>query len=223
LIDLKNGDRGNLTVGASQTIGTYLMPRILAVFAQNYPQIDLKVQVDSTRAIATSIIKREIDVAIVGGEISDELKKKLTIQPFVSDELCLIIANSHPFAMKKVIPKEDLYYLDFIGLHSNSTIKKFIDNILLQNQIQTNELRTILQLNSIEGIKTAVSLGLGAAFVSSSSIEKELKLKQIEVLEIENLTIQRQLSIISNPECYKSKAFEFFYTELKRLKLKTTQ
>ena len=34
LIDLKNGDRGNLIVGASQTIGTYLMPRVLALFAQ---------------------------------------------------------------------------------------------------------------------------------------------------------------------------------------------
>ena len=42
LNDLKNGDRGNLTVGASQTIGTYLMPRVLALFAQNYPQINLK-------------------------------------------------------------------------------------------------------------------------------------------------------------------------------------
>jgi DNA-binding transcriptional LysR family regulator len=51
LIDLKN-ERGNLTVGASQTIGTYLMPRVLALFAQNYPQIDLKVQVNSTRIIA---------------------------------------------------------------------------------------------------------------------------------------------------------------------------
>lgn len=222
LIDLKNGDRGNLRVGASQTIGTYLMPRILTIFAQNYPQIDLKVQVNSTRTIATSIIKRKIDVAIVGGEISEELKKKLTIQPFVSDELCLIIPRSHPFAIKKVITKEDLYYFDFITLHSNSTIKKFIDKTLLQNQIQTNELRTILELNSIEGIKTAVSLGLGVAFVSSSSIEKEIKLKQIKVLEIENLKINRQLSIISNPECYKSKAFEFFYTELKRLKLKST-
>lgn len=222
LIDLKNGDRGNLTIGASQTIGTYLMPRILAVFVQNYPQIDLKVHLDSTRAIAASIIKRELDIAIVGGEISDELKKKLTIKPFVFDKLCLIIAKSHPFAIKKVITKEDLYYLDFITLHSNSTIKKFIDKILLQNKIQTNELRTILQLNSIEGIKTAVSLGLGAAFVSSSSIEKEIKLKQIEVLEIENLNITRQLSIISNPEFYKSKAFEFFYTELKRLKLNST-
>ena len=43
LNDLKNGERGNLTVGASQTIGTYLMPRVLALFAQHYPQISLKV------------------------------------------------------------------------------------------------------------------------------------------------------------------------------------
>ena len=221
LIDLKKGDRGNLKVGASQTIGTYLMPRILALFAQNYPQIDLKVQVDSTRSISNSIIKREIDIAIVGGEISKKLKKKLTIQPFVYDELSLIISKSHPFALKQIIKKEDLYCLDFITLHSTSTIKKFIDNTLIQNKIQTNELRTILQLNSIEGIKTAVSLGLGAAFVSSSSIEKEIQLKQIKILKIESLNINRQLSIISNPECYKSKAFHLFYKELIRLKTKS--
>ena len=220
LIDLKNGDRGNLTVGASQTIGTYLMPRILGLFAQNYPQINLKVQVNSSRIIAKKIINREIDIAIVGGEISDDLEKNLTIQPFVSDELSLIISKSHPFAKKDKINKEDLYSLDFITLNSNSTIKKFIDNILIQNQIETKQLKTILQLNSIEGIKTAVSLGLGAAFVSSSAIEKELKLKTIGVIEIENIKITRKLSIVSNPSCYKSKAFEFFYTELIRLKNK---
>ena len=220
LIDLRNGDRGNLTVGASQTIGTYLMPRILALFAQNYPQIDLKVQVNSTRTIAKNIIKREIDIAVVGGEVADDLKKNLTIQPFVYDELSLIISKSHPFAKKKKINKEDLYCLDFITLNSNSTIKKFIDNILIQNQIETKQLKTILQLNSIEGIKTAVSLGLGAAFVSSSAIEKEIQLETLATIKIENITINRKLSIISNPACYKSKAFEFFLNELKRLKTK---
>ena len=220
LIDLRNGDRGNLTVGASQTIGTYLMPRILALFAQNYPQIDLKVQVNSTRTIAKNIIKREIDIAVVGGEVADDLKKNLTIQPFLYDELSLIISKSHPFAKKKKINKEDLYCLDFITLNSNSTIKKFIDNILIQNQIETKQLKTILQLNSIEGIKTAVSLGLGAAFVSSSAIEKEIQLETIATIKIENITINRKLSIISNPACYKSKAFEFFLNELKRLKTK---
>jgi DNA-binding transcriptional LysR family regulator len=113
--------------------------------------------VNSTRIIANSIINREIDIAVVGGEISDDLKKTLSIEDFVYDELSLIISKSHPFAKK--INKEDLYCLDFITLNSNSTIKKFIDNILIQNQIETQQLKTILQLNSIEGIKT-VSLVL---------------------------------------------------------------
>ena len=220
LVDLNNGDRGYLTIGASQTIGTYLMPKMLTLFAQNYPQLDLKVQVNSTQIIAKSILNNEIDIALVGGEISDDLKNKLTIEHFVYDELNLIISKSHPFANQKKINKEDLYCLDFITLNSNSSIKKFIDDTLIQNRIETNQLKTILQLNSIEGIKTAVGLGLGAAFLSSSAIEKEIKLKMIKILKIENIRITRKLSIISNSECYKSNAFDFFYNDLTRLKNK---
>jgi DNA-binding transcriptional LysR family regulator len=218
LIDLKNGERGNLIVGASQTIGTYLLPRVLALFAQRYPQINLKVQVNSTRLIAKHIVNREIDIAIVGGDIPHELNKNLLVESFVEDEFSLIIPRAHPFAKKKLITKEDLYHLKFITLNSNSTIRKFIDNILTQNHIQTKQLKIIMQLNSIEGIKTAVSLGLGAAFVSSSAIEKEIQLKTIQILKIENITINRTLSIISNPDCYRSKAFNFFYQELLDLK-----
>ena len=220
LNDVKNGDRGTLTVGASQTIGTYLMPRVLALFAQNYPQINIKVQVDSTRIIAKNVVNREIDIAVVGGDVPEELKKNLEIESFVEDELILIVPKSHPFALKKQkkINKDDLYHLNFITLNSTSTIRKFIDNILIQNNIETKQFNIIMQLNSIEGIKTAVSLGLGAAFVSSSAIEKEIELKTVEIITIENIKITRTLSIITNRECYKSKAVEFFHNELWILK-----
>jgi len=101
LNDLQQGDRGTLTVGASQTIGTYLMPRVLALFAQSYPQISLKVQVDTTRIIAKNVVDRNIDIAVVGGEVPENLKKNLDIESFVEDELSLIIPKSHPFAKKK--------------------------------------------------------------------------------------------------------------------------
>ena len=218
LIDLKNGERGNLIIGANQTIGTYLLPRVLALFAQNYPQIDLNVQINSTRIIAKNVINRRIDIGFVGCEIPDRIKKNLLVEDFIEDEFSLIIPKSHPFAKKKKITKEDLYHLNFITLNSNSTIRKFIDNILTQHQIETKKLQIIMQLNSIEGIKTAVSLGLGAAFISSSAIEKEIQLKKIEILKIENIQITRTLSLISHPESYKSKAFEFFYNQLSRLK-----
>jgi len=218
LNELKTGDRGNLVVGASQTIGTYLMPRVLALFAQNYPQINIKVQVDSTRIIAKNVLDKEIDIAIVGGNVPEELQKNLKIENFVKDELILIIPKSHPFATRKQISKEDLYHLNFITLNSNSTIRKLIDNILIQNKIRTKQFHIIMQLNSIEAIKTAVSLGLGAAFISSSAIEKEIELETIEIVTIENIKITRTLSILTNPDCYRSKAIDFFYNELWELK-----
>jgi DNA-binding transcriptional LysR family regulator len=220
LNDLKNGERGNLTVGASQTIGTYLMPRVLALFAQHYPQINLKVHVDSTRIISKRVVDRDIDIAVVGGDVPEELKKHLEIENFVEDELSLIIPKSHPFAIRKhkLINRDDLYHLNFITLNTNSTIRKFIDNILKQNNIETKQFKIIMQLNSIEAIKTAVSLGLGAAFVSSSAIEKEIELETIEIIKIENIKITRTLSIITNSNIYRSKAFEFFYNELWSLK-----
>lgn len=218
LIDLKNGERGNLKIGASKTIGAYIMPQIFSLFTQNYPQINLKIQVNSTPIIINNILKREIDIAMVGGEIPNKLRKNLTVKYFIKDEINLIISTIHPFAKKKKINKEDLYYLNFITFNSTSTIQKFIDNILIQNQIETKQLKVIMQLNSVEGVKTAVSLGLGAAFVSSLAIEKELELKTIEILTIKDIKITRSLSVISNSKHYKSKAFKFFYSELYKLK-----
>ena len=191
--DLKSGERGNLTVGASQTVGTYLMPRVLALFAQNYPQINLTVQVDSTRNITRNIVDRRIDIAVVGGDVPIQLKNHLTIEEFVEDELLLIIPKSHPFALKtnKIINKEDLYHLNYITLNPTSTIRKFIDNTLQANNIETRDFNIVMQLSSIEAIKTAVSLGLGVAFVSASAIEKELALETLEIIKIENIKITR--------------------------------
>nr|QYB19187.1 rubisco operon transcription regulator [Climaconeis cf. scalaris]QYB19389.1 rubisco operon transcription regulator [Climaconeis cf. scalaris] len=218
LIDLKNIERGELTIGASQAIGTNLLPRILALFNQNYPQINLKVQINSTRFITKSIINREIDIAIICNEIPTKLKKNLIIKSFVEDEFTLILSKFHPFAIKKRITKKDLYDLNFITLNSNSVIKKFMDNILSQNHIEIKQLKIIMQLNSLEGIKTAVSLGLGVAFISSAIIKKEIALKKIAILRIENIQINRVLTIICHPESYKSKAFKIFYGELSKLK-----
>jgi len=221
LNDFKNGDRGSLIVGASQTVGTYLIPRILSLFAQNYPQINFKIQVESTQNISKSILNRQIDIAIVGGLVPEELKKDLQIEDFVEDNLCLILPKSHPFILgkKKFIKKSELYSLNFISLKPASTVQKFIDGILVRNDIQIEKFNIIMELNSIEAIKTAVDLGIGAAFVFSSAIEKEILSKTISVIKIKNTKITRPISILTNPQSYKSKAFQFFYRELSQLKI----
>ncbi len=66
--------------------------------------------------------------------------------------------------------------------------------------------------------KAAPNPKLTAVFVSSSSIEKEIELKTVEIITIENIKITRTLSIITNTDSHRSKAFDFFYNELWLLK-----
>ena len=198
--DLHNLQGGTLIVGASQTTGTYLMPRLIGLFRQKYPQVAVQLQVHSTRRIAWSVANGHINLAIIGGEVPIELKNMLQVTSYAEDELALILPKSHPFSMLKSIQKEDLYRLRFIALDRQSTIRKVIDKVLNQNGIDSTRFKIEMELNSVEAIKNAVQSGLGAAFVSVSAIAKELELGVLQWVKIEDIIIKRTLSIIVNPK-----------------------
>ena len=69
LEEIQTLQSGILIIGASQTIGTYLMPRLIGIFRHKYPQIAIELQVYSTRRIAWGVANGQIDLAIVGGKI----------------------------------------------------------------------------------------------------------------------------------------------------------
>ncbi|MDQ2096384.1 MAG: LysR family transcriptional regulator [Tychonema bourrellyi B0820] len=214
LEDLQNLQGGTLIVGASQTTGTYLLPRMIGMFRQKYPDVAVQLHVHSTRRTAWSVANGQIDLAIVGGEIPTELLEALDVVPYATDELALILPPSHPMVQQETIQKEDLYKLQFISLDSQSTIRKVIDQVLSRCGIDTRRLKIEMELNSIEAIKNAVQSGLGAAFVSVSAIEKELLMGVLHKSQMEEVVVTRVLSLICNPNRYRSKAAEAFSNEI---------
>ena len=112
------------------------------------------------------------------------------------------------------IQKEDLYKLQFIALDAQSTIRKVIDQVLSRCGIEPRRLKIDMELNSIEAIKTAVQSGLGVSFLSVSAIEKELNAQILYRAPIEGVEIKRMLSVIINPNRYRSKAAEAFCREI---------
>ncbi|OCQ93090.1 transcriptional regulator [Oscillatoriales cyanobacterium USR001] len=214
LEDLQNLQGGTLIVGASQTTGTYLLPRMIGMFRQKYPNVAVQLIVHSTRRTAWSVANGQIDLAIVGGEIPSELQDSLEIIPYAEDELALILPTSHPLAKIETIPKEDLYKLQFICLDSQSTIRKVIDQVLSRCGIDYRLLKVEMELNSIEAIKNAVQSGLGAAFVSVSAIEKELQMNVLHKSQVDEVVVTRILSLIYNPNRYRSKAAEAFSNDI---------
>ena len=214
LDELQTFQSGALVIGASQTTGTYLMPRLIGIFRHKYPQITVELQVHSTRRISWAVANGQIDLAIVGGEVPKELNNVLQVTSYAEDELALILPISHPFSSLEFIRKEDLYRLRFIALDTQSTIRNVIDDTLKQNGIDSGYFKIEMELNSVEAIKNAVQSGLGAAFVSVSAISKELDLDMLHWAKIEGITIKRTLSIITNPKRYHSNVTKLFKEEL---------
>ncbi len=212
--DLHNLKGGSLIIGASQTTGTYLMPRMIGLFRQKFPDVSVQLQVHSTRRTGWSVANGQIDLAIIGGELPNELNESLQIIPYSTDEVALVLSQKHPLSRLKELTKDDLYRLGFVTLDAQSTTRKVVDQLLKDSGLDIQRLRIEMELNSLEAIKNAVQSGLGAAFLPVVSIERELLAGSVHKPIIADLEVKRELKLISNPGRYTSRAAKAFTKEI---------
>ena len=130
LQDLKNSQIGYLTLGASQTTGTYLMPLLIQSFRKEYNHVKIQLHVDSTRHICWNVAKGIIDLALVSGEVPFDLRSYLHLTDYADGELALIASPEHflfQTGKKASITKNELYNLKFIFLEPHSTVRKVLE------------------------------------------------------------------------------------------------
>ena len=226
LQDLRSEDSASLTLGASQTTGTYLVPPLLGNYRRKHPNVAVQLIVDSTRHICYGVAMGEIDVAIVGGAIPSDLNKVLQSVTYCEDELVLILPPESamgdavwPAALKRgskatEMSQEALYDLNFVSLNESSSVQAFQQGALGDSGIDAAKLDVVMELNSVEAIKNAVQNGLGAAFVSSSAIEKELRLGLLRRVSIRGVSILRTIRVVTNNQRYFSRPAETFAQEM---------
>ena len=212
--DLQSLKGGSLVIGASQTTGTYLMPRMIGLFRQKYPDVNVQLQVHSTRRTGWSVANGQIDLAIIGGKLPPELNELLDVIPYARDELALVLPTNHPLAKLNELSKEDLYRLNFVSLDSQSTTRKVLDQLLANSGLDVQRLQIEMELNSLEAIKNAVQSGLGAAMLPVVSIEREIIAGSLHKPIVVDLQVQRELKLIKHPSRYCSRAAEAFLEDI---------
>jgi DNA-binding transcriptional LysR family regulator len=228
LVDLQDLKRGTLTLGASQTVGTYMMPGLIGDFRRLHPQISVQLQVQSTRRVARGVVDGQLDLAIVGGTIPADLQDQLEVVPYADDEFVLVAAdprsglaqftNALPPALllgeSAALQLEDLYDLRFITLNLQSTTKRAIDATLETYGINPAKFQIEMELTSLEAIKNAVKAGLGVAFLSRTAVEADLAAGLLQQLHVEGLEVKRTLMLLRCPQRYQSQAAESFRRQL---------
>ncbi len=212
--DLESLRGGVLTLGASQTTGTYLMPQLIGMFRQRYPEVSVQLQVRSTRQVAQGVVEGLWGLGIVGGAVPKELSERLEVEDFIDDSFVLIADAKHPLAGTSVIDKKRLYKEKFIALDPGSTTRRVIDKVLLESGIEPSKLSLEMELSSLEAIKVAVQARLGIAFIPAIAVRQEISLGVLEQIQVEGLDVHRTLRILTDPKRYVSRATRAFQKEI---------
>jgi DNA-binding transcriptional LysR family regulator len=184
IADLKGMKQGRLRV-STVTTAKYFLPRILGLFCQNYPGIDVSLEVLNRIRVLERLANNQDDLYIMGVPPESE---DVYAEPFIENSLVMIAPTNHPLAAKKHIPVAELEGQPFIlreqGSGTRLLVEKLFDDLKLRLNVR-------MELGSNEAIKQAVAGGLGVSLLSKSSLNLDPSQNELCLLDIEGFPIKR--------------------------------
>ncbi|HIJ82865.1 MAG: transcriptional regulator, LysR family [Magnetococcales bacterium] len=205
--------RGIIKLGASTTIGEYLLPPILSGYHEKFPRVQVRLSVDNTRLVVRKLEDATIDMGMVEGPIAN---KNITVAPCFEDELVVIFPPGHPFESMEEIPPAKLKDHPFVSREEGSGTRMVISEHLGKSGISYEHLDMILELGTTESVKAAVEGGVGFSIISSVALRKELQLQSLRVGRVKGIKFKRHLNFVFQKQKFRSKAVEEFLNYAKQ-------
>lgn len=203
---------GRLLIGASTTIGEYIVPYLLGAFKRKYPELQLSLKVGNTEDIENQIHDTTLDIGLVEGPI---VNKGIAQELFIKDKLVLITPPDHPLAKKEKVSVFELDKYPFISRENGSGTRIEIEQHLEEVGLSPKKMNVILELGSTSAIKRAVQSGLGISIISQWAAREKVKRGQIsQSFFIEN-SFERDFTIIYHEKKFRTQAVEEFINFLK--------
>jgi DNA-binding transcriptional LysR family regulator len=184
---------GELSIGASHTVAVYLLPKLLPNLLREWPKLRIHIVGGSTTEILQALTSHQIGVALIEAPAH---RPDLKIEAFGEDELALIVRPDHRWMKKPMVRAAELVQEPILLREVGSGMRQFVEEYLERNGVLRQQLRTCIDINSTEGIISAVEAGLGIGFAPCLAIEKALKLGSVNAIHLDNGPIRRQLSIV---------------------------
>ena len=206
---LTTGIGGRLRLGASRTIGAYLLPPLVARYRERHPEVELSLAVDSTATIEQQLEAGALDVAFTEGVVENA---RLAYERFSSDELVLIAAPGHPVAKLDPAPPSVVQQWPLLMHEVGSGTRAVTERAFQARQIA---LRPAVTLASTEAIKHTVATGAGIALLSANAVRVEVAAGLLTRVRLKGMTIRRPLYRILRRGAWTSPALAAFLKVVK--------
>ena len=189
LAQLRSIDSGQLNLAATSTVNV-VATDILARFRGRHPGVSVHLDVSNRAAVLDQLVGNRIDLAIMG-QVPDGLG--LDAIRFMDNPLVVIAPPDHPLVGKKNISMASLATESFLVREAGSGTRGAMERFFAARGL---EIRSSMEMSSNEAIKQAVQAGLGLGILSLQTLEMELALRRLAVLEVEGFPIMRHWYVV---------------------------
>ncbi len=195
---------GVLTLGASTTIAEYMLPALLGDFKAKYADLSIHVKVANTEGIVSMVENNTIDVGVVEAPVTN---KNLAVEVCRRDRLAVIVSPNHPLAQQKAVKVADLLPWPFIYREEGSGTREVIEEYMAEHSPPGVELHIAMEFGSPEAVKGAVEAGMGISIISRATLQKELRLGTLAVLDLDP-PLERPFSFVHQRQKFRLRVTE---------------
>jgi DNA-binding transcriptional LysR family regulator len=192
------GSAGRLAVGASQTIGQYLLPKLIAGYLQENPKVEISVLGGNTQTILEALVEHKVQLCLIEGPA---MRRDVQVEPFMQDHMVCVVPAGHEWADEEIDVK-DLQQTKLVTRELGSGSRRIVEQAFAKAGLDLKKLRLVMTFDSTEGLLSAVEAGLGIAFVSRWAVRNQLALGTLKLARVRGLDLARMFSLatVAGPE-----------------------
>lgn len=177
---VRHGDVGSIRVGASSSIATYALPRVVREFRRSRPRVHIHLSSGSTEEVIDRLLAGEIHVAVT----------RLTQHPEIegahlyNDDLTLVVPPGHPFERAGRVAVAEVGREPFLFFERGSSYHTLVYSMFLRVGVVPE---SVMELDSLEATKHMVSAGLGIAILPAVAVQREIEVGELIPVEIRDM------------------------------------
>jgi LysR family transcriptional regulator, transcriptional activator of the cysJI operon len=185
---------GTIKIEASSIPGEHIIPRLVAEFHKQYPEVKFKIKAEDSVNSLLNLQAGNVDFAAVG--TIKGFVEKLDAIELGEEELVLIVPLGHELAGKKSVKLAQILSYPYINREETSGTRKEIERIFEASGISASKLKITMELASTESVITAVSEGQGISIISSIASKRAVAAGMVKTLCIDGVNSTRKLYMV---------------------------
>jgi DNA-binding transcriptional LysR family regulator len=198
---------GEICIGAASLLGKYVLPKLIGMFKQKYPNINIVMLVGDSGHLIQKIQEHTVDLIFVSEPVS---LKNFVVKPFIDDEIVVIVHPEHKWAYRNQIEIEDFVNESFIAREYGSGLREVFKNFISSKNISLKNLKMVMTLGSSEALKSAVESGIGYSIISNIAVKREIELGLLKQVPVKEMNLRRRFLIVCPMKQYRKHVIDVF-------------